>query len=92
MVPFLYLGDEIKHDEPSTKDAEMNLCIGLVQAKFYEIMKNLTNHRMYLKTRLLVFNSLVRSRLTYSWQTCNDNQTQMNQINFLYTGMLRILV
>ena len=52
VVTFRYLGDEIKHDEPSTGDAEMNLRISLAQAKFYEIIKNLTSHRMYLKTKL----------------------------------------
>ena len=92
VITFRYLGDEIKHDEPSTGDAEMNLRISLAQAKFYEIIKNLTNHKIYLKTRVLVFNSLVRSRLTYSCQTWNANQTQMNKINSIYIGMLRKLV
>ena len=92
VITFRYLGDEIKHDEPSTGDAEMNLRISLAQAKFYEIIKNLTNHRIYLRTRVLVFNSLVRSRLTYSCQTWNATQTQMNKINSVYMGMLRKLV
>ena len=75
VITFRYLGDEIKHDEPSTGDAEMNPRIILSQAKFYEIIKNLTNHRIYLKTRVLVFNSLVHSRLTYSCQAWSANQT-----------------
>ena len=54
--------------------------------------KNLTNHRMYLKKRVLVFDSLVRRRLPYSCQKWNGNQTRMNIINFVYIWMLRKLV
>ena len=48
---FRYLCDKIKHDEPSTGDAELNLRISLAEAKFYEHIKNLTNFKIYLSTR-----------------------------------------
>ena len=34
---FRYLGDEIKYDEPSTGDAEINLRIDVAENKFYEL-------------------------------------------------------
>ena len=37
---FRYLGDEVRFDEPSTGDAEIDLRISITQAKFYEIIKN----------------------------------------------------
>ena len=36
---FRYLGDDIKFDEPSTGDADVNLRIDLAEAKFYELGK-----------------------------------------------------
>ena len=36
---FRYLGDEIKFNEPSTGEAEVNLRISLAEAKFFEIIK-----------------------------------------------------
>ena len=48
--------------------------------------------KKYLSTRVLVLNSLVRSRLTYSCQTWNVSQAQMKRLNSVYVGMLRRLV
>ena len=89
---FRYLGDEIKFDEPATGDAEVNLRISIAEAKFYELIKKLTNFRINLKTRVLILNSIVRSRLTYSCQTWTLNQAQMNKINSTYIQMLRKLI
>ena len=89
---FRYLGDEIKFDEPTTGDAELNLRISLAESKFFELIKKLTNHKIHLKTRVVILNSIVRSRLTYSCQTWNFNQTQMARINSTYLQMLRKLI
>lgn len=89
---FRYLGDEIKYDEPTTGDAEVNLRISIAEAKFYELIKTFTNFRINLKTRVLIVNSIVRSRLTYSCQTWTLTQAQMNKINSTYIQMLRKLV
>ena len=89
---FRYLGDEVKYDEPSTGDAEIDLRINIAQAKFYEIIKKLTNFKIHLSTRVMIFNSLVRSRLTYSCQTWNLSEVQMQRINSIYISMLRKLV
>ena len=89
---FRCLGDEIKFDEPTTGDAEVNLRISIAEAKFYELIKKFTNFRINPKTRVLIMNSIVRSRLTYSCQTWTLTQAQMNKINSTYVQMLRKLV
>ena len=66
VTTFRYLGDEIKFNEPSTGEAEVNLRISQAEAKFYEIIKRLTNYKIFLKTRVMIINSIVRSCLTYS--------------------------
>ena len=71
VTTFRYLGDEIKYDEPTTGEAEVNLRISLGEAKFYEIIKKLTNYKIYLNTRVMILNSIVRNCLTYSCQTWN---------------------
>ena len=89
---FRYLGDEVRFNEPSTGDTEVDLRINIALAKFYEIIKKLTNYKIRLSTRVLILNSLVRSRLTYSCQTWNLTQSQMQRINSTYITMLRKLV
>ena len=89
---FRYLGDEIKFDEPGIGDAELSLRISIAESKFYEMIQKLTNHRIYLKTRVIILNAMVRSRLTYSCQTWNLNLTQLDQMNSTYVQMLRKLV
>jgi len=60
---FRYLGDEVKFDEPSTGDAEIDLRINIAQGKFYELIKKLTNFKIHLSTRVMIFNSLVTNLL-----------------------------
>ena len=43
--------DRVRFDEPSTGDAEIYLWISIAQAKFYEIIKKLTNFKIHLNTR-----------------------------------------
>ena len=92
VTTFRYLGDEIKHDEPSTGDAEIELRIDAAESKFYELSKKLLNYKILIKTRILILNSMVRSRLTYSCQTWNLTSRQTDRINSVYTSMLRKMV
>ena len=89
---FRYLGDKIKYNEPSTGNIEIDLRICVAEAKFYEMVRKFTNFKIHVKTRVLILNSIVRSRLTDSCPTWNVNQTQMNRINSAYVGMLTKLV
>ena len=89
---FRYLGDEIKYDEPSTGDAEINLRIDVAENKFYQLGKKLLNYKILLRTRVKVLNAMVRSRLTYSCQTWNVTARQMERINSSYSSMLRKII
>ena len=89
---FRYLGDEIKYDEPSTGDAEIELRIDVAECKFYELSKKLLNFNIHIKTRVLILNSMVRSRLTYSCQTWNLTTRQADRVNATYTSMLRKMI
>ena len=55
-------------------------------------MKKLTNHHILLPTRIHVLNSLIRSRLTYSCQTWNVTEQELQQLNSTYIGMLRKMI
>lgn len=89
---FKYLGDLIKYNESCTGDAEMELRITLAEAKFCELAKKRTNFHINLKTRVLLLNNLVHSRLTYSCQTWNLNDKQNQLINISYRKMLRRMI
>ena len=92
VTKFRYLGDEIKYDEPSTGDTEVELRINVAESKFYELSKKFLNHNIFLRTRIKIFNSIIRSRLTYTCQTWNLNTRQSDHINSCYTSMLRKMV
>ena len=92
VVIYSYLGCDIKYNESSTGDTELNLRTDAATNKFYSISKNLLNQKIYLKTRVLMINSLVRSRLTYASQTWNCTKSQLTKLNATYMGYLRRLV
>ena len=50
------------------------------------------NWRIMLRTRTVVFNALVRSRLTYSCQIWSLTKKQTEHINARYTNMIRKMV
>ena len=92
VVIYRYLGCDIKYNESSTGDTELNLRTDAATNKFYSKSKNLLNQKIYLKTRVLMINSLVRSRLTYASQTWNCTKSQLTKLNATYMGYLRRLV
>ena len=89
---FRYLGDDIHYDQPSTGDAEIDLRIAVAQNKFNQMSKKLLNRKIYLKTRVYILNTMVRSRLTYSCQTWNINQQQQKRVQSTYVSMLRKMI
>ena len=89
---FCYLGDDIQFDQPSTGDAEVDLRIAVAENKFNQHYKKLTNKNIKLQWRVLIFNSMVRSRLTYSGQTWNLTQLQQQRIKSCYISMLRKMI
>ena len=92
VTTFRYLGDEIKYDEPSMGDAEIELRIVIAENKFYQLSKKFLNQNILIRTRIRILNSIVRSRLTYSCQTWNLTSRQTDRINASYTSMLRKMI
>ena len=62
---FCYLVDDIRFDQPSTGDAEIDLRIAIAHNKYKKMSKKLQNRRIYLKTRVYLLNVMVRCRPTY---------------------------
>ena len=89
---FRYLGAQIKYDEPTTGDAELELRIDSAVAKFYELGLKLMNYKIRLRTRVKILNSLVRSRLTYSCQCWSLTEKQKQKISSTYNGFLRRMI
>ena len=92
VTKFKYLGCNIKYDEPSTVDTELEMRIDTAKCKFYELGKNLMYYKIMLKARIKVIDAIVRSRLTYSSQTCNLTKRQTDHLNASYVSMLRKMV
>ena len=89
---FRYLGNDVKYDQPSTGDAEIDLKIAVAQNKYNQMSKRLQNRKIYLETRVYLLNTMVRSRLTYSCQTWNINLHQQQRIQSTYVTMLRRMI
>ena len=89
---YTYLGCEIKYNEASTGDTELNLRMDTADCKFYSLSKNMMNMKTRLSTRILMLNSLVRSRLTYSCQTWSLSLAHINKVNSHYLSFIRKMV
>ena len=82
---FWYLGDDIKFNQPSTGDTEIDLRTSVAENKFSQIARTLCNRNTILEARVYILIVMVRSRLTYSCQTWNINQEQMNRVIILHS-------
>ena len=89
---FRYLGCQIKYDEPCTGDTETELRVDCAECKFYELGRQFMNHKIAIRTRVRILNSLVRSRLTYSCQTWCVTKMQLARVGSAYMAMLRKMV
>ena len=63
---YRYLGCEVKYDDPSTGESELNLRSDAAECKFYSLARNFMNRKIRLRTRITMLNSLVRNTLVYS--------------------------
>ena len=79
-------------DATSTGEAELNLCTDAATGKFYALSRNMMNSKINMKTRVMMINSLVRSRLIYGCQTWSCSKNQMNKLNSAYMGYIRRMV
>lgn len=89
---FQYLGSYVHYKQANTGDEEINMRIDSAENKFYAFGKKLMNYKISLSTRVMMLNSLVRSRLTYACQTWTLNARQMERICSTYFAMLRKMI
>ena len=89
---YRYLGCEVKYDEPTTGETELNLRSDAAECKFYSLARNLMNMKIRLTTRIRILNSLVCSRIVYSCQTWSTTKVQLNRMNALYLTFIRKMV
>ena len=85
---YRYLGCEVKYDEPSTCETELNLRVDAVECKFYSLARNFMNMKIRLRTRITMLNSLVHNTLVYSCQTWSTTIAQLNQMNAQYMSFI----
>ena len=86
---YRYLGSEIRFDEHTTGETEMNLRSDAAECKFYSMAKNLLNMKINVKIRVNMLNSLIRSRITYGCQTWSITKTQLDHMTSVYMSFLR---
>ena len=89
---FLYLGCNIKLNEAGVGDSEIEFRIECAERKFYELGKKFINHKIAIRTRVKIFNSLVRGRLMYACQIWSLTRQQLQRITSAYMSMLRKMV
>ena len=92
VVTFKYLGSQVRNDEHMTGETEITTRTDMAEAKFYEHGKKLMNFKIHLSTRIMILNSLVRSRLAYGCQTWTLSSAQQYRLNASYMSMLRKMV
>ena len=89
---YKYLGSEVKFDEPTTGTTELTLRSDMAECKFYSHAGNLMNKNINIKTRMLMLDSLVRSRILYSCETWITTKSQMRQMNSHYLTFIRKMI
>ena len=90
---YKYVGSQVHHEVYKwSGGTEINTRIDMAESQFYEHGKKLMNFNIKLSTRILILNSLVRSRLTYGCQTWILSKAQKDRLNSCYTSMLRKMV
>ena len=89
---FKYLGAYLHYQEPNTGDMELNYRIQSASAKFAQMSNLLQNFRIRLSTRVMFFNSFIRSRLVYACQNWNLTQLQYQRLDVAYRTFLRRMI
>ena len=88
---FKYLGQKFSFNEPYTASTElmtrkMSAITSFFKDDFYR------NQAIALQTRVKIFDSLFRSKLTYACQTWSTTQAALKPIEAAYMGQLRKMV
>ena len=89
MSRFRYLGFNLSSTERSHF---LDSQIGAAWSAFNKSRNGLVNRRINLPARIVLLESLVRSRLLYSVQAWSLNFEEMRRIEVVYRGFLRKMV
>ena len=89
---FRFLGSMINRKEIGTGNVELNNRISSAKGKFYEYKKVLQNPRVNILTKMVYFNALIRSRLTYACSSWHLTEAQFNKIDAAQRKMLRQMI
>ena len=68
---FIYLGYDIKFNQPSTGDTEIDMRTSVAEIKFSQTARTLRNRNKILQTKVYILNIMLRSHLTYGILTRN---------------------
>ena len=91
-LKFKYLGSISQIDDCSVGCLEMSNRITAANAKFFELYKFFTNHKILLKTRLQFLNSLVKTRLTYMCQCQVFTKVQFDKFDSEFIKLIRFMI
>ena len=89
---FNYLGHVINFKQKNTGYAELTSRIDMAETAFYKYGRKLMNYKIMLRTRVIILNALVRSRLIYGCQVWTLSRRQIDMLNCIYYKMLRKMV
>ena len=89
---FRFLGSQINRKEIGTGNVELNFRIQSANGKFQEFKKVFLNPRLHINTKMMYFNSLIRSRLCYASSTWSLTQAQLNKLDAAQKKLLRRMV
>ena len=87
-----YLGVWVNYSDLGIGKEEINHRICAAHNAFAQNRKLLTNHYIKLETRIMLLNSLVRSRLTYGCHAWRPTTTEIGKIDTIYRSFLRKMI
>ena len=87
---FKYLGHHLTDNQKD--DKYLQLQIGSAYGKWNEFKHVFTDKKINLKTRIMIAESMVRSRLTYAVETERLNSEQRQKMDSVWVRMLRQMV
>ena len=87
-----FLGSQINFKEIGTGDVELDYRIQSANGKFHEFKNVFQNPRLHITTKMMYFNSLIRSRLCYASSSWCLTQRQYEKMDAAQRNLLRRMI